>query len=60
MAPNILRAGNEETIVIQCHECEKNQTVDINVNTFQDKLMYKTVVNLHKSNDFLDTAYINV
>ncbi|XP_040184119.1 complement C3-like isoform X1 [Rana temporaria] len=60
MAPNILRAGNEETIVIQCHECEKNQTVDINVNSFQDKLMYKTVVTLHKSNDFLDTAYINI
>ncbi|XP_072261704.1 complement C3-like [Pyxicephalus adspersus] len=64
MAPNILHAGNEETIVIQGHECksQSNHIVDIIVQTFSGdyKHMYQTVVYLNESNSFLATASINI
>ncbi|KAM5193180.1 venom factor-like [Mantella aurantiaca] len=60
MAPNILHAANEEAIVIQGHECKTNLTVNIYVTTFQDKMMYQTVVYLNESNNFLATPYINI
>ncbi|XP_075057519.1 complement C3-like [Mixophyes fleayi] len=62
MAPNVLHTGNYETIVIQGHECNKSQKVDIGVYSFpnEDKELCKTVVHLNSTNNYLATGYIKI
>ncbi|XP_069834464.1 A.superbus venom factor 1-like isoform X2 [Dendropsophus ebraccatus] len=64
IAPNILHAGNEEKIIIQCHECppEKDLSVNIMVNSFpkDDKSLNQTDTTLKASNNYLATAKIKI
>ncbi|XP_056412693.1 A.superbus venom factor 1-like [Hyla sarda] len=64
IAPNIIHTGNEENIVIQCHECapDMNLPVKIMVNNFpkDDKNLYQTATTLTASNNYLTTANIKI
>ncbi|KAM3936536.1 complement C3-like [Leptodactylus fuscus] len=64
MAPNILHTGNDEKIIVQCHECayEKDLPVDITVNNFpkDDQRLDKTDTHLRASNNYLATANIKI
>ncbi|XP_071974283.1 complement C3-like isoform X2 [Engystomops pustulosus] len=64
IAPNILHTGNDEKIIVQCHECENIQDlpVDIIVKNFpkNDKSLAVKTTHLSASNNFLATANIKI
>ncbi|XP_053317545.1 complement C3-like [Spea bombifrons] len=62
MAPNILRVGNEETIVIQAHGYKKHIPLQVTVQSFprKDIQLFKTTTHLNESNNYLATAHIKV
>ncbi|XP_073445804.1 venom factor-like isoform X2 [Dendrobates tinctorius] len=63
LAPNILHTGNDEKIIVQCHECvAENLQVNILVNNFpkDDKSLHETVTNLNLTNNYLATANIKI
>ncbi|XP_075193121.1 venom factor-like [Anomaloglossus baeobatrachus] len=63
LAPNILHTGNDEKIIIQCHECtSNNMQVKILVNNFpnDDKRLHETFTNITSANNYLATANIKV
>ncbi|KAM4706828.1 complement C3-like [Discoglossus pictus] len=62
LAPNILRVENEETIIIQAHEYQKNKQVDITVFTFPGKNheIYKTSTELNETNNYVAKAHVKI
>ncbi|XP_073494742.1 A.superbus venom factor 1-like isoform X2 [Phyllobates terribilis] len=63
LAPNILHTGNDEKIIVQCHECTStNLQVNILVNNFpnDNKRLHETFTNLNLTNNYLATANIKI